>query len=198
MDIDTALNVVSEYYKIDIKIIKNLLSETKKKHSNKDEIILPFCNYIFPNNCKGIVFNHGLYTQCSVKTKTDFCKKCYPQKYGRIEERIGIKKNEFVTKRGKKELPYEILMKKMNYSYEDVRDVLQKNGLTYDLEIENEKPTRGRPKNNKIIEEEIEIEIDVTKININGKEYYKTCEDVILNMNDYSIVGVYLNGKIED
>ena len=197
MDLDNALNIVSKHYKINIDTIKKLLSETKQSSVNVDEIILPFCNYIYPENCKGIIFNHGLYTQCTVKTKTDFCKKCYSQKYGRIEDRIGVKKNEFVSKTGKKELPYENFIKKMNYSHEDIREALQKNGLTYDLDIENvKKPSRGRPKNNKIIEEEIEI--DVTKIDINGKEYYKTSEDVILNINDYSIVGVYLNGKIED
>lgn len=55
---------------------------------------------------------------------------------------------------------------------------------------------RGRPK--KIISEsDSEEEIEVEKIKINGKEYLKTAESVILSIDNYDIIGIYKDGNIE-
>ena len=44
---------------------------------------------------------------------------------------------------------------------------------------------------------EEEEEIEVEKIVIDGVEYYKTDEDVILDKVGHDIIGLYVNGKIE-
>ena len=40
-------------------------------------------------------------------------------------------------------------------------------------------------------------EIEVTKIEINGKIYFKTQDNVILNIDNYEVVGIYKNGTID-
>ena len=55
---------------------------------------------------------------------------------------------------------------------------------------------RGRPKK-VVIESDSDEEIEVEKIKINGKDYLKTVESVILRVDTYDIVGIYKDGKID-
>ena len=79
--IDDAINIIVSYYNIDKNILLDFL-EKNKNPTNFDNIILPYTGKIFEDKCKGIVFNHGLYTQCCEKVKTKFCKVCEKEKYG--------------------------------------------------------------------------------------------------------------------
>ena len=171
---------------------KNILEE-----KNTDNIILPFCGKIIETNCKAVIYNHGLYTQCEEKqTGLDICKKCKNLKYGRIEDRASFKKNSFKYN-GKLEIPYEKFIKKMNYDIDIVKRVLDNKGLTFEFETLNEiKNNRGRPKK-VVIESDSEEEIEVEKIKIDGKDYLKTSESVLLTIDTYDIVGIYKNGNIE-
>ena len=44
---------------------------------------------------------------------------------------------------------------------------------------------------------ESEEEIEVEKIEIEGVMYYKTCEDVLLDVMSHKIMGILVNEKIE-
>ena len=208
MEIENALIIISKYYNTHVDILDKALRDTFKLNTKeiskqKREIILPYCGKIFAEKCKGIVFNHGLYTQCTeiINDKHEFCKKCVLQKYGRIEDRNNFKLGEFISKKGKKELSYNIFMQKMQYSYDDVTLELKRHDLEYNLidnsNIKNKKG-RGRPRkidttidDNIAISVENETTIEVLKIYLNGKAYLKTKENVLLDENSYEIVGMY-------
>ena len=54
---------------------------------------------------------------------------------------------------------------------------------------------RGRPRKTKEIIEDTNVLVEVELIMVDGKEYYKTNENVILNM-DMEIQGIYQSGRI--
>ena len=205
MKIDEAYKLISDFYAISVDDLKSLLnkhSNIEKRINTKDkEIILPFCGVINEDCCKAIVYNHGLYTQCTKKTKNELCSGCIKLKYGKIEDRLKFEKDKFVTENGKKEIPYEKFMRKMGYSYEEVTKKLKQIGLSYDLtnnsKQKEQKKGRGRPK--KVKPEDLDSdteEIEVTKVTIDDVSYLKTGDDVILNSNTYEVVGVYRDGVI--
>lgn len=204
MKLDEALTCLSQFYGTNNQSLKCLLDSTYYKKN----ILLPFCNKIFENNCKAIVFNHGLYTQCCEniqKNESDICKKCKALKYGRIEERLNIPKNEFITKEGKKEVPYEKIIQKMNYNIDEVKRELNHRNLTYNIDVNKfveKKNGRGRPKknqehknfndisitcnnsnnNNEFTNEEEYETVEVIAVNINGIDYYKTRQGTLINV----------------
>lgn len=215
IDINQAFQVISSLYHVTTDHIKRVLdnafetsnnipdnkSDNKPKIEPKD-IILPFCGVINENCCKAVIYNHGLYTQCTKETTNEVCKTCSKLKYGRIEERSKSKPGEFVTPEGKKEQLYDKFMNKMGYSFDEVNTALKLLGLSYDLKEKKDTPQkkgRGRPK--KVQKEESDDEekeeIEVTKIEINGKMYFKTNENILLNITNYEVVGLFKNGIIE-
>ena len=103
---------------------------------------------------------------------------------------------EFVAKNGKKELNYEKFIKKMNYSYDDIRLKLEKEGLTFDipkLSDKQEPRGRGRPKktvNKEDTNDDDTETIEVIKVSINGEVYLRTMEGVLLDANTYEIVNI--------
>ena len=219
MNIDYIINEISNHYNINLEELKLFVNKIDKDGSinnrsvynynlndKNNDIILPFCGFIDNNKCFGVVYNHGLYTQCN--TLTDgFCKKCKTnKKYGTIQERAKYPLGKFTPDNSRFEVPYEKFMKKMNYNLNDVMMELKKRNLSYPL-ISNLKKTetsRGRPKKNIINMEveklsgvESEEEIEVEKIEIEGVMYYKTCEDVLLDVMSHKIMGILVNEKIE-
>lgn len=209
--VDLSIDILSSFYNVSAEQVrrvldntfgvKNIVDKNTCKLKNKN-IILPFCGVINDECCKGVIYNHGLYTQCIKVTSNEVCKACSKLKYGRIEERIKSEHGEFVTPDGKKEVPYIKFMAKMNYSIDDVKQELKLLNLSYILNEFKELPEkkgRGRPK--KVQKEESDNEetdeIEVIKIELNGKIYFKTSEDIILNINTYEVVGILKNDKLE-
>ena len=181
----------------DSKNNNNNTTNNNNNTNNKDvsgNIILPFCGKINYECCKAIVYNHGLFTQCTNKSSNEVCKSCSKLKYGKISDRIGVKKNEFITSNGKKEIPYETFMKKMNYNIDDVRRELNKFDLKYEFDIKEnniKKRGRGRPKKNETSSDnESDVEIEVEKVCINGKNYYKTENGVYLDVDTNEVVNL--------
>ena len=205
MEFDNALKIISDYYNTSENTLKTLLMDNFRSNdtiipTHKKNIILPYCGKIYTDKCKGIVFNHGLYTQCTedCDNKIDICKKCDKLKYGRIEDRENFKLGEFISKAGKKELSYNIFMQKMNYTANEVKSELDANNLEYNV-IESIRKGRGRPR--KIDKVEVDSlvsdsSIEVIKVIISGKDYLKTRENVLLDVNTYEIVGMY--NKIDE
>jgi len=218
MDKETAINILSKLYNIDFDVILNFLENLKE--TNKDEkkskceIILPFCGIIYEDRCKGVVFNHGLYTQCCKKSKKEYCSSCVNLKYGNIYDRKKYKIGEYKTKEGKCEINYLKFVKKMNYNVNDVIDELNKYNIIipgieelkeYSLKDNSknlQKRGRGRPKK---LETEPEIEkdneedmIEVVEVLIDSTKYYKTKENILLDIDTHRIVGHLKNNKIEE
>lgn len=210
MRIDDAIEFISEFYKIDNNVIKNFLEENSFKEPElpKEKIILPFCGKINYECCKGVVFNHGLYTQCNKKIKDGYCKPCSKLKYGNIFERQECGIGNFKTSEGKKEMDYLKFVKKMNYEINYVIDKFKEYNLTHpimNINLDNKdfssnpKRGRGRPKKAEKLEEEdadLEDTIEVVKVYINNILYYKTRENVLLDNETQTIIGLYKDGSI--
>ena len=180
--------------------------EDKKEKIKEQDIILPFCNLIYKNKCNAIVYNHGLYTQCTNESN-DICRSCKKLKYGVIQDRIGIEKDKFIISNGKKEISYEKFMEKMNYTYEEVCQKLEENNLSFNINVKLLKQTikkknegkirgRGRPKMVDTSDSEEEYNIDVKKMIINEKEYYITCDKILLDIKTKNPIGLYKDNKI--
>ena len=220
MNIDYILHQISKHYKIDLNeltlFVSKLNNSNTDTHINIDnkisDIILPFCGFIDENKCNGVVYNHGLYTQCN-NLADDLCKKCKSnKKYGTIQERAKYDLGKFTPDGIKYEVPYDKFIKKMKYDLNDVKNELARRNLSYPL-IENlkQKPVaRGRPKKNIISVEaeegmekecrlcqDSEEEIEVEKVEIEERWYYKTNEDVLLDIKNHNICGILVNGKIK-
>ena len=200
MLLDDALRDISLYYNIDKSILLDFL-EKNKKTQVIDNIILPYFGKICQENCKGIVFNHGLYTQCCEKVKTKFCKVCEKEKYGSIYDREKYEIGQFVTNSGKQELSYSKFVKKMKYNMDDVKRSFCLNDIKYsDYFDEVQNKSRGRPRKETIQQnntENNEDTIEVIEVEIDGLKYLKSKEGVLLDNMSYEIVGIYRNNKIE-
>lgn len=215
MDIEFLSHEISKKFDIPYDnlycFINQILRQNTNSNNNNDEninkdIILPFCGFICDNKCKAVVYNHGLYTQCTkdIKNGADICKSCSKLKYGRIEDRQNFPLGEFKTSEGKLENDYLKFVKKMGYNIDDVKKSFEINNLNHPcIKYLETKKTKGRGRPKKEIKtvdielnEESEEEIDVTLITIDGVEYYKTNESVILSKNDNKIMGILVNGVI--
>jgi hypothetical protein len=110
---------------------------------------IPYCGVIYENLCKGIVYNHGLYTQCTKHVSGEFCTVCMKLKYGRIEDRKNFEIGKFTTNNGKKEVDYEDYVKKAKLPIDDIKIFMSNNNLIYPFknitDNEEKKQKRGRP-----------------------------------------------------
>lgn len=195
MDIDNALNLLVETYGINKDKIIQFLNENKSVKINN--IILPYCGIIYEDRCKGIVFNKGLYTQCTEKCANK-CKTCEKNKYGSIYDRKNYPLGEFKCISGKKELNYNSFIKKMNYNIDDVINAFRLNGIDHTKFLELKKSKgRGRPRKDDIKNEDNNTEtIEVVKVIIDGCEYLKTKENVLLDNKSYEIIGILKDNEI--
>tara|TARA_Y100000389_G_scaffold147470_1_gene146349 strand:+ start:3280 stop:4077 length:798 start_codon:yes stop_codon:yes gene_type:complete len=229
-EILNAIELLSNHFNITENILKDFLNKNNNIHNedkkSESNFIIPYFGVINEECCKGIIYNHGLYTQCTNKTSSDICKSCKSLKYGRIEERLNCKPGElFVLKNGKKEIEYKKIIKKFKYDISELKLYFTRNNINYNLHDEEIKSNpikkgRGRPRkiliddnsplynvkrldtdNEELVKEETnsddEDEIVVEEITINGKDYYLTAENVLLDKSNHSIVGIYKNGTIE-
>lgn len=194
------------------------LIELQKKITNKNgnqlndlpkDLSIPYYGEVFNDQCKGIVFDHGLYTQCKVITSNKFCKKCEKMKYGSIYDRSKYKLGEYVCNSGKKEINYIEYLTKNNINIDKVKEYFIKNNIPYDIKIDSLKKknsTRGRPKKNIVKlnntdsqsdesisqttdESNEEYKLDVEKIYINEQLFYKTKTGLFLD-SDLKIVDI--------
>jgi len=196
MSLHEALCIISEHYNIESNYLEDLL-EKHKNSIGDTKIILPYYGVIFEDRCKGLLFNHGLYTQCHEKKATGFCKNCEKQKYGSIYDRQKYEVGKFISKTGKPELHYGKFIKKMNYNINDVKRYFDKNNIEH-MDYFNEITTksRGRPRKEKL-DNDTEDTLEVVEVTIENKKYYKSKEGVLLDINSYEIIGILINNKIE-
>lgn len=213
MNTESILKIISSTYNLDYLELQNLIANNLnlKENSlndnvndinnNDNKIILPYYGNIIESNCKGLVYNHGLYTQCSEKSN-NLCGKCVKNKYGTVEDRKKYELGKYIAPNGKKEIDYNVLLNRLKYNINDVIKEFQNNNIDIEkFNIKqintNEKKGRGRPK--KIVENNLEKDtIEVIQYIYREEVYLKTNDNILLNSTTYDIVGIITKeGKLE-
>ena len=117
MSTEYLIDEISKHFNINLCELREFVNKLETANSlrvNKmmDNIILPFCGFIDDNKCYGVIYNHGLYTQCNNLADT-FCKKCKTsRKYGTIQERAKHELGKFSPDNKKHEVAYDKFIKK--------------------------------------------------------------------------------------
>ena len=200
---DNVLDLLHKNFQLKCSYINQYIkSDTIKK----TEIILPYYGEVISDNCKQLVYNHGLYTQCKEKCiKSECCKKCKNNKYGTVFDRQKYNIGKYIISSGKKELDYNSFILKMNYNINDVKRLFENLNINYPLTITHEenknieKKKRGRPcKKVSVESEEVKdnVSIEVERKLIDGVEYLITSSCILLDSNSYDIVGVLVDNEI--
>ena len=139
-------------------------TSTKKEPKTKWETpacILPWCGIAFPNQdfCQGLRLNHGLHSQCTMKSLEDskYCSTCHKQSkkndtnkptYGDVEMRMQFDLLEYrEPKSNKQTIPFANVMEKLAISAETAKAEATKFGVEIPVEhFVLKKTQRGRPK----------------------------------------------------
>ena len=178
--------------------------------------IKPFDGIIKENCCKAVVYNHGLYTQCTNETTREYCSStCKKQKYGNIYIRKNYPVGTYVLENGKREIQYSKVKKRLNKHSRFHEN--QTRIITDDSDDENgvqdiylSKNPRGRPK---IPSKEVEINVDSVETNnqkdddnieevcvrrqkINDQEYLVSDHNIVFDNLTYKMIGKLVCGKI--
>ena len=138
-------------------VVKESKSKSKSMSNDKVSIPLPFSGEINEECCIALRQNSGLYTQCqSLKAGSSrYCKQCSKKgecEYGTVESRMAVGLQDYVDSKGRKQVHYTKIMKKLNLTEEQVMEVAKKHGIKVDgshfiAPVEASK--RGRPKSEK-------------------------------------------------
>jgi hypothetical protein len=102
------------------------------------------------------VKNHGLYTQCTKKVKSEYCKVCEDKPYGTILDRLSVDLYEYKDPKGKSPKRYTEVLKKLKISKETIEEEAKRLNITIapiHLEEVVEQVKRGRPKSEKKVKE---------------------------------------------
>jgi hypothetical protein len=130
--------------------------------SKKSSVKLPWNGVVLEGKCMGIKYNGGLYTQCDGERKGEYCVGCERLKlkgggilpYGSVECRMSCGIMEYEDPRGRKPICYTKIMKKNNWSREEVE--MEASRLDIKLSschFEEIVSSRGRPrKESKVVE----------------------------------------------
>ena len=132
-------------------------SFAKEKASTSIGIPLPFSGVIQDDCCIALRQNSGLYTQCqSLKTGSSrYCNQCSKKgecEYGTVESRMAVGLQDYVDSKGRKQVHYTKIMKKLNLTEAQVMEVASKHGIKVDAShfiAPVDASKRGRPKSEK-------------------------------------------------
>jgi chemotaxis protein histidine kinase CheA len=138
-------------------IKKDSVSKSKSMLKEKVSIPLPFSGVIAEECCIALRQNSGLYTQCqSLKGGSSrYCNQCVKKgepEYGTVESRMAVGLQEYVDSKGRKQVHYTKIMKKLNLTEEQVMEVANKHGIKVDgshFVAPVDASKRGRPKSEK-------------------------------------------------
>ena len=187
-----------------------------------EEPVKPFDGIVKQNCCKAVVYNHGLYTQCTNVCSREFCSSvCKKLKYGHINVRKNYPVGAYVLENGKREISYQKVKKRLEKKERNDKNVSRI--ITNDSDTEEEesvelsvvKNARGRPK---MSSKEIEIAIDtserweekldeeedsnieevlVRRETIDGKEYLVSDNNIVFDSKSLKMIGRRVNGKVK-
>ena len=80
--------------------------DKQNKQDKQDDQLamkLPWVGRIIEEQCKGLRFNGGLYTQCTQICK-EYCSTCQKNKYGTVYDRLKNSLGEYRDLKGRKEV----------------------------------------------------------------------------------------------
>ena len=202
-DMDVVYRFLEETYNLNKEqaeeLLKKALSKPKKKTEKKKaveelpqpDVVLPYCKVGVENQCRAVVLNNQLFTQCthvvageldvdSGEKKISLCKGCLKSAktrvkagnkaltYGTIEERLangGVYGNNGALR---KPVCYASVMIKLGITRADAEAAAEKMGWTIPEEEFAAKPTaRGRPKKSKKTEA-VEVVADTSDSETDG------------------------------
>ena len=193
-----------------------------KCHDGMEELVKPFDGIVKQNCCKAVVYNHGLYTQCTNVCSREFCSSvCKKLKYGHINVRKNYPVGAYVLENGKREISYQKVKKRLEKKERNDKNISRI--ITNDSDTEDDDPVelsvvknaRGRPK---MSTKEIEIEIDtseksqdkldeeddsnieevlVRRETIDGKEYLVSDNNIVFDSKSLKMLGRRVNGKVK-
>ena len=123
-------------------------------------IPLPFSGVVREECCIGLRQNSGLYTQCQTlkSVSSRYCNQCSKKgdsgesEYGTVESRMAVGLQDYVDSKGRKQVHYTKIMKKLNLTEEQVMEVAKKQGIKVDAShfiAPVDASKRGRPKSEK-------------------------------------------------
>lgn len=129
-------------------------------------VILPWCGKVIEGNCVCLKQNNGLYTQCMKRKEegSNNCKSCNvsiernggSSMYGTVKERLDCDLMGYKDPRGKKCVAYVTVMKKLNICRGEAEESARKLGWDIDeVQFESCVGKRGRPRKERVVEEEI-------------------------------------------
>ena len=157
-----AVELLGKEYNFDVEeALKKLNVDVKKVEKvekvEKCKYPLPFNGEKNENLCKGIVKNHGLYTQCGKKVK-GYCKGCESQPYGNIDDRLKVDLYEYKDPKGKSPKRYMEVLKSLKISKETIEEEVKRlnitiNAIHFEEAVALENVKRGRPKSEKKVKE---------------------------------------------
>ena len=132
-------------------------SLSKEKASTSIGIPVPFSGVIAEECCIALRQNSGLYTQCqSLKAGSSrYCNQCSKKgecEYGTVESRMAVGLQDYVDSKGRKQVHYTKIMKKLNLTEAQVMEVANKHGIKVDAShfiAPVDASKRGRPKSEK-------------------------------------------------
>lgn len=193
-----------------------------KCHNRMEETIKPFDGIVKQNCCKAVIYNHGLYTQCTNECSREFCSSvCKKLKYGHINSRKNYPVGSYVLENGKREICYQKVKKRLEKKERNDKNVSRI--ITNDSDTDDEetvelsvvKNARGRPK---MLTKEVEIKIDtsekqhykldedddsnieevlVRRETIDGKEYLVSDNNIVFDSKSLKMIGRRINGKVK-
>lgn len=132
------------------KKLDSKLTCTKKINTVNKELPKAFDGIVYQDRCKAVVFNHGLYTQCTNKCTGEYCSyMCKKLKYGHINTRKDFPAGTYILSNGKREIKLSKLIKRLSKKEGDgliERVYTQDSDDESHNSIENIVTKRGRPK----------------------------------------------------
>jgi chemotaxis protein histidine kinase CheA len=157
-DLKSVVDNLSKKYNFEVEEALRYLNEENLKKSKKlcAAYPMPFNGDKKEGCCNGIVKNHGLYTQCTKKVKSEFCKGCEDKPYGTIFDRLKVDLYEYKDPKGKSPKRYTEVLKKLKISKETIEEEAKRLNITIapiHLEELVEQVKRGRPKSEKKVKE---------------------------------------------
>ena len=177
----------------------NISDSDSNKLIGKLGVKLPWIGRIVEEQCKGLRYNGGLYTQCR-HICNDYCSTCQKNKYGSVYDRLKCGFGEYRDLKGRLEVNYMSYIKKNNICLKDVEEaceqiwgqklpeeylVVKRRGRPKkiqevdDTDSDSEKKCRGRPKKKKKQIVEIKEELVNTLLDAQKEEEDIVCEEFI-------------------
>lgn len=162
-------------------------------------IKLPWVGKIVEEQCKGLRYNGGLYTQCTHNCE-NYCSMCKKNKYGTVYDRLKYSIGEYRDVKGRKEINFMSYIKKHNICLKDVERecervwgqklpeeylVVKRRGRPKkiqevdDTDSDSDKKTRGRPKKKKKQIIEIKDELVMSMLDAQKEEEIVECKEFL-------------------